>query len=356
MNLAFSEEQEQLRHALRRMLSERLSSRRLHDAAPGLDRDLWRALAANGFQGARIPEAFDGVGAGYLELCVYAEELGRALAPVPSLGSVFLATEALLTAGSPAQQARWLPKLAAGLAVGAAALDEALDLGAGEGLTGEVPVMLGGADADFAVLRVAGPHRSSLRLVDLDQPGVSRAPIEALDPLSAICRITLDDAHSEPLGSEVAGDALARGLLDKAAVLLAFQQLGGAQAALEQAVAYARERKAFGRAIGSFQAIKHMLADIFVAVELARSNCFHAAWALNTASTDLPLAAAAAHLSAARAYRRAARDNTQVHGGIGFTWEADCHLHYRRAAVLAVSLGEPASWERRLVRQLEQAA
>jgi alkylation response protein AidB-like acyl-CoA dehydrogenase len=139
---------------------------------------------------------------------------------------------------------------------------------------------------------------------------------------------------------------------DRAAVLFAFEQLGGAQSALDMAVGYAQERFAFGRAIGSFQAIKHMLADMFVSMKLAESNCYYAAWALANDAPVLPLAAATARVAATQAFQLCAKDNVQVHGGMGFTWEFDCHLYYRRSNYLALELGGPSVWESRLVQAL----
>ena len=146
---------------------------------------------------------------------------------------------------------------------------------------------------------------------------------------------------------------MVRRLLDSAAILTAFAQVGGAAASLEMATAYARERFAFGRPIGSFQAIKHKLADVYVATELARSNAYYGAWALSADAADLPLAAATARVSASEAFFLAAKENIQVHGGVGFTWDYDCHLFYRRAKLLALSLGSQRYWKDRVVSELE---
>jgi len=143
-------------------------------------------------------------------------------------------------------------------------------------------------------------------------------------------------------------------VLDRAAVPLAFEQVGGAQASLEMATAYAKERFAFGRPIGSFQAIKHKLADIYIAIELARSNAYYGAWALSADAAELPLAAATARVSATEAFDLAAKENIQTHGGIGFTWEADCHLYYRRARLLALTIGSARYWKDRVVVELER--
>jgi alkylation response protein AidB-like acyl-CoA dehydrogenase len=143
-------------------------------------------------------------------------------------------------------------------------------------------------------------------------------------------------------------------LFDRAAVLFAFEQLGGAQKALEMARDYAVERFAFGRPVGSFQAIKHKLADMYVAAELARSNCFYGAWALSAGAPELPVAAAAARLSAIKANHLCAKENIQTHGGMGFTWEFDCHLYYRRAKLLALALGGEPEWQDRLIDRLRR--
>ncbi|HLY87469.1 MAG TPA: acyl-CoA dehydrogenase family protein, partial [Acetobacteraceae bacterium] len=158
---------------------------------------------------------------------------------------------------------------------------------------------------------------------------------------------------AEPLNTAGTGWALVERLLDRAAILIAFEQIGGAQACLDMARLYAQERYAFGRSIASFQAIKHKLADVYVATELARSNAYYGAWALSVAAADLPLAAATARVSASDAFFLAAKENIQVHGGVGFTWDYDCHLYYRRAKLLALSLGSPRYWKDRVVSELE---
>jgi acyl-CoA dehydrogenase len=158
---------------------------------------------------------------------------------------------------------------------------------------------------------------------------------------------------AERLGNAGDGWALLDKVMDRAAILVAFEQLGGAQQALDMAIAYAQERFAFGRPIGSFQAVKHMLANMYVDLELARSNCYYGAWALSTDATELPLAAATARVSATNAYQHCAKNNIQTHGGMGFTWEFDCHLHYRRSNMLALILGGASAWKDKLVVQLE---
>ena len=184
-------------------------------------------------------------------------------------------------------------------------------------------------------------------------PGVARTTLKCLDPSRDLATLVFDGAEALPLGPAGRGWPAIRGVLDRAAVLFAFEQIGGAEAALDDARAYALERYAFGRPIGSFQALKHKLADVYVANELARSNAYYAAWALATDAPDLPAAAAAARVAASDAFWRAARDNLHVHGGMGFTWQADCHLYYRRAKLLSGVVGSPMHWRNRLIDELE---
>ena len=193
-----------------------------------------------------------------------------------------------------------------------------------------------------------------LFLVDLAGAGVTRETLKTLDPTRGAARLTFAGAPAERLGEAGEGLALVEQVLDRAAVLLAFEQVGGADRCLEMAKDYALERYAFGRPIGSYQAIKHKLADIYVKNELARSNAYYGAWALNTGAAELPMAAAAARIAACEAFWFAAKENIQTHGGIGFTWEMDCHLFYRRARQLGLVAGGAKGWKERLVSQLER--
>ena len=364
MNFDFSEEQKLLRDQARKFLGAAGTParvRRVLESDAPYDVDLWRGMVELAWPGTAIPEEFGGAGFGALELCVIAEELGRSLAPTPFSSSVYLATEAILAAGSEAQKRRWLPKLAAGQAIGCLASAEGpqvltparvATVVKGDRLTGtKVPV----ADGDVADVAVV-LAQTSLFLVDLAGPGVTRTPVKTVDPTRSHARIELRAAPAEPLGAAGDGWRILDRLLDRAAVLLAFEQVGGAQAALEMARDYALQRFAFGRPIGSFQAIKHKLADVYVATELARSHAYYGAWALSTDAPELPVAAAAARVSASDAFYLAAKENIQTHGGMGFTWEFDCHLYYRRAKLLALALGSTRSWKERLITRLEMRA
>jgi acyl-CoA dehydrogenase len=362
MNFDFSDDSKLLRDQARRFLADHCTSKQvravLEGRAPYL-REMWREMAAMGWLGAAIPEEYEGGGLGHEALCVLAEELGRALAPVPFVSSIALGAEAILAAGTEAQKREHLPRLARGEAIATVALGA----GAGEPVPARVQATLrdgrldgeawpvpDGGIADLAVVAARDAAGVALALVDLAGPGVTRSHLDTLDPASPQARIAFDDA---PAAKMAQGWDAVRGVLDRAAVLVAFAQVGGASACLEMATAYAKERHAFGRPIGSFQAIKHKLADVYVATELARSNAYFGAWALQAGTADLPLAAATARVSASDAFFLAAKENIQVHGGIGFTWEMDCHLFYRRAKHLALLLGSPRHWKDRVVSELE---
>ncbi|MFI5376960.1 MAG: acyl-CoA dehydrogenase family protein [Candidatus Rokuibacteriota bacterium] len=369
MNFDFSADQKALRDQARKFLAEHSSStrvRRILDGAAPYDAELWRGMGEMGWMGTAIPKTYGGAGFGHLELCVIAEELGRSLAPTPFASTIYLAAEALLLAGSDAQKKRWLPRIAQGEAIGCLALAAGPQVATpanlatraeGARLTGTKVPVADGDVADFAVVLAAqGDGRAGLFLVDLKGPGLTRASLATVDPTRSHARIVLDGAPGEPLGAPGEGWPLTERLLDRAAVLVAFEQLGGAQAALEMAREYALGRFAFGRQIASFQAIKHKLADMYVGVELARSNAYYGAWALTKDGPELPVAAAAARVAASEAYYQAAKENIQIHGGMGFTWEFDCHLHYRRAKLTSLMLGSARRWKDLLVTRLEAGA
>lgn len=371
MNFDFSDDQKMLREQARRFLQDRSPPkivRQILESEEPYDRDLWRSMAEMGWLGTTIPEEFGGIGLGHLELCVIAEELGRSLAPVPFSSSIYLAAEALLLAGSETQKRHYLPKLASGEMIGTFALSEGpppptpRSIQAtcrGGRLTGvKLPVPDGEA-ADFAIVAArtveeTGPHAISLFLVDLTGEGVQREALQTIDPTRKQARIAFDNAPAAPLGDTGEGWSLVERVLDRAAVLFAFEQVGGAQACLDMAREYALGRYAFGRPIASFQAIKHKLADMYVGLELARSNAYYGAWALSTNAAELPVAAAGARVSAIGGYEFAARENVQTHGGMGYTWEFDCHLYYRRSKLLALNIGSKRIWADRLIGQLEK--
>jgi len=369
MNFEFSDDQKQLRDQARRYLAEHSPPKAVRAVLEGkapYDKALWKGLAEMGFLGVAIPEEFGGAGAGHLELCVIAEEMGRALAPVPFSSTIYLAAEAIMLAGSDAQKAKWLPKIASGEAIGTLALFEgvgnpshkAIKVSASQGaVSGTKMPVADGAIADFAIVaaRTGSTGREAdigLFIVDLNGDGVTRKALANLDQAHGQAEIIFDRAKAEPLGAAADGWQILTRVLDRAAVLMAFEQVGGADRALEMGRDYALDRVAFGRPIGSFQAVKHLLADMYVSATLARSNCYYGAWALSTDAGELPEAAATARISATQAFQHCAKNNIQVHGGMGFTWEFDCHLYYRRANVLALSLGSLTYWENQLIDRM----
>ncbi len=365
MDFDFPEELKMLREQANRFLSDKCGPevpRRVLEGDQSHDTELWREMAEMGWTGVTTPEAFRGSGLGHLAACVLAEEIGSHLAPVPFSSSVYSAIEALLLFGTDEQKQSHLPGLASGKTIGTLAAaerpgafrPESLETRARDcRLTGRKIGVFDGESADIAIVVAPSDGQGPwLHIVNLNQPSVRRDTSDTIDPSRSLTRLTFDGAESEPL--EAARSPLdVRRLIDRAAVMMAFEQVGAAQAALDMATAYAKERYAFGRPIGSFQAIKHKLADIYVAVELARSNAYYGAWALSTESAELPIAASVARISASDAGWQAAKENIQTHGGIGYTWEGDCHLNYRRASLLRLALGGPSEWKRRLTRELK---
>lgn len=360
MNFDFSDELKQLRDEARRFLTDRCPPsvpRAILDGPEPFDRDLWKAMAEMGWMGAAIPESHGGVGLGRLAVCVLAQELGRAVAPVPFASSVYLATEAIMLFGSEVQKQSYLPRLATGEIIGTFAMAERpgtsdprkLTTSAGGGAINGVKLAV--ADGDVADFAVVVAHPGTLHLVDLKGPGVTRETVVTIDPTRSHAKITFTAAPADPLPGATGPDAV-RKLLDYAAVPMAFEQVGGAEAALEMANAYAKERFAFGRPIGSFQGIKHKLADMYIQVQLALSNAYYGAWAVHTEAAELPIAAAVARISACEAGWFVTKENIQTHGGMGFTWQMDCHLYYRRAKLLGLALGGANEWKKRLVAEL----
>jgi alkylation response protein AidB-like acyl-CoA dehydrogenase len=367
LNFDFSDDQKALKDQARRFLADKARSKAtravLNDAAISFDKDLWKGVAELGWLGAAIPEEHGGLGLGRLELCVLAEEIGRAVAPIPFSSTVYFFAEALMLAGGDAQKAAHLPKAAAGETIGCFAISEgpgapsaaSIQAKFENGVLSGVKIPVTDGDcADWAVVVAKEGAGVSLVLVDLTQAGVARETLKTLDPTRGHAKLTFKNAKAERLGAAGQGWDLAEAVLDRAAVLIAFEQVGGSQACLEMALDYAKSRYAFSRQIGSFQAIKHKLADMYVAVEVARSNTYYGAWALSTEAAELPFAAAASRAAASDAYYLCAKENIQTHGGMGFTWEVDCHLFFRRAKLLAVQAGAPAVWKEKLVKRLEQ--
>ncbi|MEB2346006.1 MAG: acyl-CoA/acyl-ACP dehydrogenase [Deltaproteobacteria bacterium] len=365
MNLEFSEDQKFVQHTAREFLTKNagldVCRKVLETKDATHDPGLWKGVAEMGWLGAAVPEAHGGAGLGHLELVLIAEEIGRALAPIPFASSVALCTEAILQFGSEAQKQKWLPRLAAGEAIGTFALAEgpgdadvaslATRFASGR-LTGTKLPVLDGEAAGLAVVVAQGERGPVLALLDLSAKGVTRTRVESFDPSHSLARLELRDAGAELLGGADGGAERVATLLDRAAVVIGFEQLGGATRALEITREFALGRYAFGRPIASFQALKHRLADLYAKIEIARSNGYYAAWALSSGNDELALAACSFRAAASDAFESAAQEMIQIHGGVGFTWEYDCHLFYRRARWLAASIGTASSWRDLLITRL----
>jgi alkylation response protein AidB-like acyl-CoA dehydrogenase len=361
MNFDFSDDQKLLADQVQRFLDERCPTSRVRQVLenpPRFAADVWQGLTELGLLGTAVPESYGGTGAGYAELCLVAQQIGRHIAPVPFGSTVYLLTEALSLFGSEEQKQQWLPKICAGEVKGALATTEALQQltpeqvqcsVAGDQLSGEKLMVADGTIADLYLVLANCDNQLGLYLVPAGS-AVQATSVDSVDLSRDVAHVVFSQASAQLLCAD--GWSALQTIYQRAAVLFAFEQLGGAQQALEMAVDYAKQRFAFGRAIGSFQAIKHMLADMFVAMKLAESNCYYAAWALANNTPELPLAAATARVGATEAFQLCARDNIQVHGGMGFTWEFDCHLYYRRANFLALEIGGLSEWEARLAQAL----
>ena len=270
-------------------------------------------------------------------------------------------TEAIAQWGCEEQKQQYLPALAAGELIGTLATAEGpgrLTVSATQKngrLSGVKMPVPDGDIADFAVV-VANDEtgKCGAYLVDLNGDNINRRPLASIDPSRSQAKIEFQKAACERLGDSE--DASLSDLMDKAAVLFAFEQIGGCQAAMDMGMSYTKERYAFGRPVASFQAIKHKFADMFVALELARSNAYYGAWALSSNAPDLPLASATARVSATDAYYQISKENIQAQGGMGFTWEFDCHLYYRRAQLLSTTIGAQPQWKDTLASRLLDAA
>ncbi len=367
MNFDFSDEQNLLRDQAQGFLAQNCGVdkvRAVLDGAQTHDADLYKAVADMGWTATTIPEQYGGIGLGQLELCVIAEELGRSVAPIPFSSSIYLVAEALMAFGSDAQKAAHLPGIASGATIGCVAVGEGVGRAvrgklkcsvSGEKLSGTKLPVADGDIASLAIVLAGSGANTGLYLVDLTASGVSCEAIKTIDPTRSHAKITFNEAAAEPLGDDNKGFEQIGTIFDRAAIPFAFEQVGGSHAALDMAREYALGRFAFGRSIASYQAIKHKLADMYIAATLAKSNAYYGAWALSTNAAELPIAAATARVSATEAYHECSKENIQTHGGMGFTWEFDCHLHYRRAKLLSTNIGSLSTWKNRLVTHLEES-
>ncbi|MGH7264903.1 MAG: acyl-CoA dehydrogenase family protein [Candidatus Rokuibacteriota bacterium] len=381
MDFGFSQEQELLRQTARSFLEKECPSpfvRRMMDEPAGTTDDFWQKLAELGWLGLVYPEAYGGVGLGFVDLTVVLEEMGRAVMPGPYFSSVLLGGLAILEAGSDAQKQAWLPKIATGEARATLALLEesgalgpaGIQLAAKPGKAGRY-VLSGtklfvpdahGADVLVVAARTGKGTRDaadggvSLFLVPADARGVTTTLLPTMDQTRKLCEVTLSRVEVGPdavLGGPDQGWAPLARVLDKATVGLCAEMCGGAQKVLEMCTEYAKVRVAFGKPIGAYQAVKHKCADMLVAVENAKSITYYAAWAVDEAVAEGPLAASMAKAYVSDAYRKAAGDAIQIHGGIGFTWEHDLHLYFKRAKGSEVTLGDATLHRERVARLIE---
>jgi alkylation response protein AidB-like acyl-CoA dehydrogenase len=367
VNFAFSEEQEELRKAVRRFLDDKSPEtevRRLMETTEGYDRAVWDQMANQlGLQGLAIPEEFGGSGYSYVELIVVLEEMGRALLCAPYFSSVALAANLLLSSGDDAAKKELLPGIAAGATIATVALAEASGRWDEEGvtleasgsgtdwtLTGEKLYVLDGHLADLILVVARTGAGVSVFAVDKGASGLETTALTTMDQTRKQAKVTFSSTPARLVGTDGDGWAAVSKTLDLAAVALAAEQVGGAQKVLDMAVEYAKVRVQFGRPIGSFQAIKHKCADMLLEVESAKSAAYYAGWAAAEDNDELPVVASLAKSYCSEAYFHATAENIQIHGGIGFTWEHPAHLYFKRAKSSELLFGDP-TYHRELLAQ-----
>ncbi|MEU1369755.1 acyl-CoA dehydrogenase family protein [Streptomyces sp. NPDC005803] len=370
MHFAFTDEQEDLRRTVRAFFDKTSSEpelRRLMDSPEGHDPGVWQRMGSEiGVQGLMVPEEFGGAGCGMVELGVVMEEAGRALLCAPLLSSAVMATTALLRCEDPDARKRLLPRLAAGETVATFALTEDAarwdaegvrlaareDTGGGWRLSGNKNFVLDGAVADVVLTVARTPDGIGLFCVEGDAPGLVRETLPTLDPTRRQARLEYREVPATRLRTPGNGWDLVSEVLDRTAAALAAEQVGVAEQALDMAVEYAKTRHQFGRAIGSFQAVKHLLADVLLEVESARAAAYFALLSADGGGDDLPNVAGLAKAFCSDAAVLAASQNIQVHGGIGFTWEHTAHLYLKRAKTSQLLLGDSAHHRELLARRI----
>jgi alkylation response protein AidB-like acyl-CoA dehydrogenase len=356
-------ELDDLRGAVREFLQTASPSgtvRQLMATEMGYDESVWRQMACElGLHGIAVPEEWGGAGAGMPELAVVFEEMGAALLCSPFFPTVGLATQAILTSGDRSAMEEFLPAFVDGSRTATLILNGQLNAwhpaavtltaardGDGYRVSGDAPLVLDGHSADLLLAVANTPSGISLFAIAADSAGIERETLASLDRTRKVAHIRFDGAPGRLIGTDGnAAQGLAR-TSDLAMVALAAEQVGAAQRCLDMAVDYAKDRIQFGRAIGSFQAIKHRCADMLVSVEGARSAVVHAAEVAD--GPDLAIAAAVAKMTCSEVFLQAALDNMRIHGGIGFTWEHDAHLYVRRAKTTELIFGSPDYHAQRL--------
>jgi alkylation response protein AidB-like acyl-CoA dehydrogenase len=367
VNFAFSEEQEELRRTVRAFLDDKSPSaevRRLMETEEGYDPAVWEQMGSQlGLQGLAIPEEYGGSGYSYVELIVVLEEMGRSLLCAPYFSTVALAANAILHSGDDAAKKELLPGIASGQTIATVALTEdngrwdaegvtatATKSGDGYTIDGHKMFVIDGHTASLIVVAAKTGDNISLFTVAGDASGLTRTPLATMDQTRKQARLEFSSTPAKLLGTEGEGWPVLSRMLDLAAVALAAEQVGGAQKCLDMSVEYAKVRVQFGRPIGSFQAIKHKCADMLLEVESAKSAAYYAGWAAAELNDELPTVASLAKAYCSDAYFHAAAENIQIHGGIGFTWEHDAHLYFKRAKSSQLLLGDP-TYHRELLAQ-----
>ncbi len=374
MDFGFSQEQDLLRSTARKFLENECSSAfvRARMAEPaGVTDEFWTKLAEQGWLGLVYPEEYGGSGLGFVDLTVLMEEMGRVVMPGPFLSTVLLGGLTILEAGSAEQKKEWLPRLVGGEAKAALAWTEpnsrwdaagvtvrAQKAGDGWTLSGTKLFVLDAhlADVTVVVARTGGEGERGvgLFLVPRGAPGLAVTLLPTMDETRKLCEVELTDVRvpaAAVLGPPDGGwPPLAR-VVQRATVALCAEMCGGAQKVLEMTTEYAKIRVAFGRPIGSYQGVKHKAADMLVEVENAKSLTYYAAWAVDENAAEAALAASMAKAYVSDAYRTVAGDGIQLHGGIGFTWEHDLHLYFKRAKSSEFTFGD-ATYHRERVAQL----
>jgi alkylation response protein AidB-like acyl-CoA dehydrogenase len=367
VKFSFSSEQEEFRSNLRRLLADRSPTqevRRLMETDQGYERDGWRAInAALGLTAIRIPEAYGGYGLNFGDQCIVLEEMGRALLCAPYFATAVLAAGAVMNAGTEAEKQALLPGIAAGETTATFAWVEdngrwdaegtALTATAESGqivLNGHKSYVVDGHTADLIVVLARAPQDLSLFTVDGNAAGLTRRALKSMDPTRKFARLEFNRVTARPLGTAGGAAAPFACTMVEAAVCLANEMVGGADRLREDALAYAMMRMQFGKPIASFQSMKHKQADMLLEVELAKSAAYYAAASLDDGDDDARANAHLAKACASDAYMQTAIHAVQIHGGIGFTWDNDTHLWFKRAKSSEVLLGD-ANYHRGLMMQ-----
>ena len=369
MDFGFNEEQEMLRQSARGLLEKECPStavRRLMEDERGYDADLWRKMAGLGWTGLVIPEAYGGAGLSYVDLVLVLEEMGQVLLPSPFIWTAMVA-EAIKRAGSEAQKQSLLPKIAAGDLIATVAWMEPSGLWGADGIAMAARKRGNGFTLDGVKLFVNDAHIADYLLVaartsgkgvtlfalETARAGISIAPLKTMDSTRKLSEVKFDGVKAgaaDVVGTMGDGWKPLAEVLDRGKVMLAAEMMGGAQKVLDMTVEYAKVRAQFGRPIGSFQAVQHKCANMMIDVEGAKSAVYYAAWAVSNEVAEASLAAALCKAAASDAYRRVSADGIQVHGGIGFTWDHDMHLYFKRAKSSEFTFGD-ATYNRELVAQ-----